>query len=135
MFKSSNTGGFNSNLLIIGIVLILFVAAVVGVFFFLGSRKSSVSGITGTSQENTNSNQLNKYIYDALNKGQNDEKLKSDLLKAGWNNMDIQNSFNYAKLKRFVDTKIKEGIDKEKIRYSLISKGWKKDLVDSILKD
>src|SRR3989338_259926 len=80
----------------------------------------------------SNTTELNDYIYNAISAGETDDKIKSDLLKAGWKQIDITNSLDYVKLKRFVDSKIKQGAQKDNLLNLLRSKGWKSSLIDSV---
>ena len=82
--------------------------------------------------QNTNSNQMQTYIENAMQQGQNVQQIKSDLEKAGWNKQDIENTVNYCTLKKFVNEKKQQGFTKEKISESLKSKGWKDDIINKI---
>ncbi len=82
-----------------------------------------------------NLDELRKYIETMLNQRISEEKIKLDLLKAGWAKTDVQKALSYIKVKIFIDSKIKQGFDKQKIKDSLMAKGWKQQDIDTIFKE
>ena len=70
-----------------------------------------------------------------LQQNQPQQKIKDDLINAGWDKNTVSELMNYVTLKIFVKTKLSSGFTKEKIRESLLSKGWKKEIVDKIFSE
>lgn len=83
-------------------------------------------------QKTANVDELINYVESVLGSGQNADKLRTDLIGAGWQKSDVDYSLSFANLKRFVKSKLDAGFDKEKIIQSLKAKGWKDDLINAV---
>jgi len=128
------------------ITIIIFIIAILGSAGFLvywyKFRKNNVvnkepvqqNQITSNNKSD-NSEQLKQYIETMLQQNQPQQKIKDDLINAGWDKNTVSELMNYVTLKIFVKTKLSSGFTKEKIRESLLSKGWKKEIVDKIFSE
>ncbi len=85
-----------------------------------------------TQETSSNLGDMRRYAETMITQGQQEQKVKADLIAAGWNKVDVDNVVNYLVLKKFINFKIKAGFNKDKIKESLLAKGWKKELVEKI---
>ncbi len=77
--------------------------------------------------------ELKTFIESSLQKGQTEQKIRSDLLNVGWLKKDVDYCFNYVALKKYVKEKLNTGFTKEKIVESLKAKGWDDAIVNDVL--
>src|SRR3989344_2731418 len=120
--------GTKRGLLFVGIVVLVLLIIGGAVYLFISARKKSKvktgeqKAVVATTSTNS-SNEIVNYITAALQQGQSEQKVKEDLLKAGWQKTDVSGAFNHIKLRNFVNEKIKAGFSKDKIIESLKMKG------------
>ncbi len=86
----------------------------------------------GKQGQAVNLEEMKKYVESMLDQGEQDAKIRSDLIATGWNKADVDNIVNYLVLKKFVKSKLSAGFTKDKIQESLLAKGWKKEVVDKV---
>ncbi len=77
-----------------------------------------------------NLDELKKYIQTAFKNKVPIQKIKEDLLKAGWKEKQIQDELNLVSLKNFIQVKINQGMKKEDVVSMLKLKGWREDQIE-----
>lgn len=144
--KKSIFSGDKKTLLFVGLVVLVLFVIGFGCYLLFRKKESTElmspvreavvkqGGVQQTGQV-VNLSDLYKYIEKALQRGQQLQKIKQDLINVGWQQRDVDAGFNYINLKRFVADKLNAGFSKDKVIESLKSKGWKRDIIEAIFRD
>ncbi len=139
--------GNQRSLIIIGVIVLVVLFVGFGVFLLIrNARKAKVAGgikeeaksavqteqVQQQTAADSGISQLTEYVEGVSSQNQNFNKMKSDLVGAGWNASDVDYAINFVKLKSFVKSKLAAGFSKDIIANSLKSKGWKDDMINKI---
>lgn len=138
----SSVSGIGRTLLVIGLVILILVVLGIGGYLLLQYKGKDKAPLIkqepkkDVSEVKTeHSKELNDYIEKALGQKQPEQKIKDDLVKAGWHKEDVNSSFGYIKIKLYVKEKLNSGFDKAKLIESLKAKGWKDNVIDNLFKE
>src|SRR3989338_3014119 len=97
--------------------------------------QSAAQQAQSQTPQTTTTPSIKTYIEQALQQNMQQEQIKSELQKAGWNMQDVEKEMNQALLRKFVNEKKQQGFSKDKIKESLKAKGWKDEIIDQIFKE
>ena len=151
--KKTESSIFSSKLFLSGLILFIFAGVIVGVYFIRKQRigvteelvekpefkekpievqKTEVQKFKPVYEEAQNVKEMKDYINNALNQGADMNSIKENLIKAGWNKDDVNNTANFITIEKFAKSRIST-MSKDQIKTLLIDKGWNKELVEKVL--
>jgi len=97
-----------------------------------GAKDTLSKELISTSSSNDDSS-LDTYIRKALAQKQKADRIRSDLLHAGWPKETVVQKVNELSLESFINEKLRLGFSKEVIRKSLLNRKWPQEFVDKVL--